>query len=106
MKLLTDRFIATSAAAILALLLSAGLAAAAEGCLTCHEGIERFSEGDMQDTIEAMGADLGDPGGCVVCHGGNPEATEAEAAISRRTTARNRRLCSSASTAVSRSSAS
>ncbi|MFQ5350549.1 MAG: cytochrome C [Thermoanaerobaculia bacterium] len=50
------------------------------GCLSCHQGIERFSDGDMQDTIEAMGAELGDPGGCVVCHGGTPAGTTAAAA--------------------------
>ncbi len=50
------------------------------GCLSCHQGIERFSDGDMQDTIEAMGAELGDPGGCVVCHGGSPAGTTAAAA--------------------------
>ena len=80
MKLLADRILASTAAAVFALLCSAGLAVGAEGCLTCHEGIERFSDGAMQDTIEAMGADLGDPGGCVVCHGGDPTATTAEAA--------------------------
>lgn len=51
-----------------------------QGCLTCHAGIERFSDGAMQESIEAMGADFGDPGGCVVCHGGDPAATTAEAA--------------------------
>ncbi|MDH3663695.1 MAG: cytochrome C [Alphaproteobacteria bacterium] len=51
-----------------------------QGCLSCHEGIERFSDGAMQETIELMGVDLGDPGGCVVCHGGDPAATTAEAA--------------------------
>jgi len=54
--------------------------AAELGCQSCHEGIERFSDGDMQDTIEALGADYGDPGGCVVCHGGDPTATTADAA--------------------------
>ena len=80
MQLLAERILASTAAAIFVLLCSAGLATGAEGCLSCHEGIERFSDGDMQDTIEAMGADLGDPGGCVVCHGGDPKATSAEAA--------------------------
>ena len=28
----------------------------------------------MIEQIEAMGADHGDPGGCVVCHGGDPAA--------------------------------
>ena len=48
--------------------------ASAEGkaCLACHDGIERFSDGVMQEDIEKMGAELGDPAGCVVCHGGNP----------------------------------
>ena len=55
-------------------------AADRKGCLSCHEGIERFSDGDMQDTIEALGADFGDPGGCVVCHGGTANATAPEEA--------------------------
>ncbi|MES9937222.1 MAG: multiheme c-type cytochrome, partial [Sedimenticola sp.] len=46
--------------------------AAGKACLACHEGIERFSDGVMQEDIEKMGAELGDPAGCVVCHGGNP----------------------------------
>ncbi|MDH3792206.1 MAG: hypothetical protein OES41_10710, partial [Rhodospirillales bacterium] len=50
-----------------ALELIPGAQAAGTGCLSCHEGIERFSDGAMQDTIEAIGADYGDPGGCVVC---------------------------------------
>ena len=54
--------------------------AAEMGCLSCHQGIERFSDGPMQDTIEAMGAELGDRGGCVVCHGGTPAGTTAAAA--------------------------
>ena len=55
-------------------------AAAEKGCLSCHEGIERFTDGPMQDTIEAMGADYGDPGGCVICHGGDPGAKTPESA--------------------------
>ena len=50
------------------------------GCQSCHQGIERFSTGAMQDTIEEMGAEVGDPGGCVVCHGGDPAATTKDAA--------------------------
>ncbi len=50
------------------------------GCLSCHDGIERFSDGAMMTAIEGMGAVYGDPGGCVVCHGGTPTATTAEAA--------------------------
>lgn len=51
-----------------------------KGCLACHEGIERFTDGPMQETIEAMGADHGDPGGCVICHGGTPTGTTADEA--------------------------
>ena len=51
-----------------------------KGCLSCHQGIERFSEGPMMETIEAMGADFADPGGCVVCHGGTPGGTTKELA--------------------------
>jgi hypothetical protein len=65
------------------LLLSATNAPAQEkGCLSCHEGIERFSDGAMMDSIAALGADVGDPGGCVVCHGGTPGATTKDAAHS------------------------
>ena len=41
------------------------------GCLSCHEGIEDIREerSDMLAQILAKGAPLGDPGGCVVCHG-------------------------------------
>ena len=54
--------------------------AQAKGCLSCHEGIERFADGEMMEQIETLGADHGDPGGCVMCHGGDPSATTAEAA--------------------------
>ena len=50
------------------------------GCLSCHDGIERFTDGAMMVAIEAMGAGHGDPAGCVVCHGGDPKATKKEAA--------------------------
>ena len=51
-----------------------------KGCLSCHEGIEEFSEGPMMDAIKGMAAAHKDPGGCVVCHGGTPMATTKEAA--------------------------
>ena len=52
------------------------------GCLSCHEGIEPIREegSGMLLQLEAIGSSYGDPGGCVVCHGGDPTATVAEAA--------------------------
>ena len=46
------------------------------GCLGCHYGIEDFSDGAMMFAIKGLGAAYGDSGGCVVCHGGTPSATE------------------------------
>jgi hypothetical protein len=54
--------------------------AAEKGCLSCHEGIERFTDTEMMVQIEAIGADYNDPGGCVVCHGGTPAGLTAEEA--------------------------
>ncbi len=47
------------------------------GCLAagkCHAGIEpiRAHNSEMARQIYAMGNKLGDPNGCVVCHGGDP----------------------------------
>ncbi len=53
-----------------------------KGCLSCHEGIEDFTQGVMMETIWAMGPDYGDPEGCVVCHGGNPQGLTADEAHS------------------------
>lgn len=46
-------------------------------CLACHQGIEpvRPLQSDMMKHILEKGAELGDPNGCVVCHGGNPKET-------------------------------
>ena len=46
-------------------------------CLKCHKGIEpaRPLESEMMKQILAMGKKLGDPNGCVVCHGGTPSET-------------------------------
>ncbi len=46
------------------------------GCLRCHAGIESIREpgSEMMRKILAEGRKLGDPSGCVVCHGGNPKA--------------------------------
>ncbi len=48
--------------------------AAEQGCLTCHEGIEPFSDGGMMSAIIAAARPLGDQGGCVICHGGTPSS--------------------------------
>ncbi len=56
--------------------------AAQKGCLSCHEGIEDIREktSGMMAAISALGRAQGDPAGCTVCHGGNPQAlTAAEA---------------------------
>lgn len=54
--------------------------AAEKGCLSCHEGIEKFTEGVMMETIEAIGLDYDDEAGCTVCHGGNVLGTTPEEA--------------------------
>ena len=53
-----------------------------KGCLSCHEGIEDIREetSAMLAQIKGMGGVQGDPGGCVVCHGGNPQGQTAEKA--------------------------
>ena len=53
-----------------------------ENCLSCHQGIESIMDSDssMLTQIQAIGNVVGDPDGCVVCHGGNPQGvTEEEA---------------------------
>ena len=47
-------------------------------CLKCHQGIEpsRPLETKMMQQILELGKQLGDPNGCVVCHGGNPNETK------------------------------
>ena len=47
-------------------------------CLKCHQGIEpsRPLESDMMKQILDKGKALGDPNGCVICHGGNPKETK------------------------------
>ncbi len=82
--------------ALLALLLMAGAQAASEpsghpavlyqatgdGCLACHGGIEPIREegSGMLAAIQGLGAGAGDPAGCTVCHGGDPQAATAEEA--------------------------
>ena len=55
-----------------------------KGCISCHQGIESIREEGsvMMTTIKAMGGMYGDAEGCVVCHGGTPNATTADAAHS------------------------
>lgn len=45
-----------------------------EYCLSCHQGIEptRPLASEMMIQILAKGEAMGDPNGCVVCHGGTP----------------------------------
>ncbi len=52
------------------------------GCLACHKGIEpiRESSSGMMQEILDVGKARGDAAGCVVCHGGDPKATEIEGA--------------------------
>ena len=56
--------------------------AAEKGCISCHEGIEDIREetSAMLAQIKGMGVAQGDPEGCVVCHGGNPQGLTAEEA--------------------------
>ncbi len=55
----------------------AGYPAPNTGCLApgkCHAGIEpiRAHNSEMAKQIYSKGVPLGDPNGCVICHGGNP----------------------------------
>ena len=52
------------------------------GCMACHQGVEPIREegSEMLARILALGEGMGDPAGCVVCHGGDPQATEEDAA--------------------------
>ncbi|GAB4239348.1 MAG: selenite/tellurite reduction operon c-type cytochrome ExtM [Methyloligellaceae bacterium] len=53
-----------------------------KGCLSCHQGIEAIREegSQMLEQIRDLGKEYGDPEGCVVCHGGNPQATTKDTA--------------------------
>jgi len=46
-------------------------------CVSCHKGIEhiRSEDSGMMQQIKALGASVGDPAGCTICHGGNVKAT-------------------------------
>lgn len=51
---------------------------ASSGCMACHGEIEliRESGSEMMQQIIALGTELGDTAGCVVCHGGDPTEKE------------------------------
>jgi len=51
-------------------------------CEVCHEGIEpiRDRASKMMRQILAAGRGMDDPGGCVVCHGGDPKGVSKEKA--------------------------
>lgn len=48
-----------------------------KGCQECHNGIEsiRDQNSEMMQEIFIQGQKLGDPAGCIVCHGGDSHAT-------------------------------
>lgn len=54
-----------------------GFPADGKYCLTCHQGIEptRPLDSEMMKQILEKGVKMGDPNGCVVCHGGTPSET-------------------------------
>ncbi len=60
----------------------ASTAIADAGCITCHAGIEKIRDdkSGMMVLIKALGSGHGDSEGCVMCHGGDPTAAEAEKA--------------------------
>jgi len=53
--------------------------AADSGCLSCHNGIESIREESsaMLQLINSLSAVHGDTAGCVMCHGGDPTASDA-----------------------------
>ncbi|MBV1862752.1 MAG: hypothetical protein KUG77_30300, partial [Nannocystaceae bacterium] len=52
-----------------------------EGCTRggCHAGIEpiRAYDSGMMKAVMTLGADVGEPDGCTICHGGTPEGVTA-----------------------------
>jgi hypothetical protein len=52
------------------------------GCLACHQGIEPIREAgsEMLRQIIELADAASDPQGCVVCHGGDPQATDKDGA--------------------------
>lgn len=51
---------------------------ASSGCMACHGEIEliRESGSQMMQQIMALGAEMGDTAGCIVCHNGDPTETK------------------------------
>ncbi len=74
--------LAGAALALVFLAASSGAWGGQPGCLRCHEGIEpiRAADSGMMEAIARLGTGMGDPAGCVVCHGGNPSARTKAAA--------------------------
>jgi len=56
--------------------------AAQSGCMKCHADLELIREpgSGMLEQIMQQGKSHGDPAGCIVCHGGDAEATEKDLA--------------------------
>ncbi len=52
--------------------------ASESGCMKCHAGIEliRDAQSQMMKQIMARGQEMGDPAGCIVCHGGDASVTD------------------------------
>jgi len=53
---------------------------AREGCLFCHMGIEKITDGSMYEALLASASEEKDGYTCVVCHEGNPYAKSKEEA--------------------------
>jgi hypothetical protein len=49
-------------------------------CMNCHQGIESIAVGEMAEQISRLALRHQDPGGCVVCHGGDPLTDDEEGA--------------------------
>jgi len=61
---------------------ASGPTASKPSCVVCHRGIEPICapQSGMMKQIAALGRGLGDPEGCVVCHGGDPKASSKDKA--------------------------
>ena len=75
-------FLACMGLSIRAVYAKSDVKAAGKGCLSCHKGIEdiRDQKSGMMAMINSLGTTHGDADGCIMCHGGDPTASEANAA--------------------------